>query len=817
MAAKRKKPRASAALREYARKRDFTRTAEPSGKTKPRGKRAGRSREPIFVVQKHAARALHYDFRLELDGVLKSWAVPKGPSLDPRVKRMAIQTEDHPLAYADFEGEIPKGEYGAGQVETWDRGHWEPIGDPRAGLEKGHVGFRLHGDRLRGEFLLTRMRPRPGDRGKTAWLLIKRRDTAARSPARGAAPLPTVELQLATLVKKPPVGPDWVHELKLDGYRILARVDAGEVALLTRNGIDRTRQMPAIAAALARLPLQSALIDGEAVALDASGVSRFARLQDALKSARADVQFYAFDLLFLDGEDLRDAPLIERKKRLRKLLSRLPASSLLHYCDHTDGSGAEFFGEACRIGAEGVISKRGDAPYRAGRGQSWLKSKCGARQEFVVVGFTPASGSRVGLGALLLGFYDDDGALHYCGKVGTGFSDAALSELRGTLAKRERAKPPVSDASSADRDARWVKPDLVAEVSFTEWTRDGKLRHPSFIALRTDKPATAVRAERAGDAVPEKTTKPEKIATKKTTTATKSAGRSDVAGVSLSSPDRVLFPDLGITKRELAEYCETMAERLLPGLVNRPLSLVRCPDGCGKPCFYQKHATESTPARVGRVQIEKGETPYTMVRNLGDVVALVQMSTIELHPWGARADQLERPDLLVMDLDPDPAVPWRRLADTAERVRAMLTELGLVAFLRGTGGKGLHVVAPLLRRSTWPELKAFAHAIALQLVKEAPDQYTAQISKAKRRGKILIDYLRNQRDATAIASYSVRARPGAPVAIPLDWSELEAKKGPPIWSLRDAPARLREPDPWQDFETSRRALTAKARKSVGGA
>jgi bifunctional non-homologous end joining protein LigD len=804
MAARKKPTRPTAALREYARKRDFARTAEPSGKTRGRSTRSKKSESPIFVVQKHAARRLHYDFRLELDGVLKSWAVPKGPSLDPRVKRMAIQTEDHPLAYADFEGSIPAGEYGAGKVVTWDRGHWEPSGDPRAGLAKGHLGFRLHGVKLHGDFLLERMRPRPADRGKTAWLLIKRRDTDARSSMRAAAPPGEVGLQLATLVQKPPVGADWVHELKLDGYRILARVEAGEVALLTRNGIDRTRQMPTLAAALARLSLRSALIDGEAVALDASGVSRFARLQDALKAARSDVHFYAFDLLWQDGEDLRDAPLGERKKRLRNLLSRERASSVVHYSDHTAGSGAEFFAEACRIGAEGVISKRIDAPYRAGRAITWLKSKCSARQEFVVVGFTPARGSRVGLGALLLGVYDDDGALHYCGKVGTGFSDSALSELRAVLAKRERAKPTVSDPSSADREARWVKPDLVAEVSFTEWTRDGRLRHPSFIALRSDKPATAVRAERAGEPMPEKKS-------------TKSVRGSTVAGVILSSPDRVLFPDLGITKRELAVYCETMAERLLPGLVNRPLSLVRCPDGCTKPCFYQKHATVSTPERVGRVQIEKGETPYAMVRNLGDVVALVQIATIELHPWGARADQIERPDLLVMDLDPDPTVPWRRLADTARLLRARLIELGLVPFLRTTGGKGLHVVAPLLRRSSWPELKSFAHALALELVKQAPDQYTAQISKAKRRDKILIDYLRNQRDATAIASYSVRARPGAPVAVPIDWDELDAKKGPPIWSLRDAPKRLREPDPWKEFEASRRALSARARKSVGGA
>jgi bifunctional non-homologous end joining protein LigD len=527
------------------------------------------------------------------------------------------------------------------------------------------------------------------------------------------------------------------------------------------------------------------VLDGEVVVLDAEGRSRFQLLQNALQKQAAKLHYYVFDLLHLEGADLREEPLWSRKQALRELFTRVSRSETLHYCDHIEGDGKAVLAEACRMGAEGIVSKLSAAPYQSGRTRSWLKVKCGMRQEFVIVGFTPPGGSRVGLGALLLGVRDDAGELRYCGKVGTGFSHELLGRLRKQLGALEQAKPAVKDPPRM-KDAHWVKPKLVGEVSFTEWTNDGRIRHPTFLGLRTDKPASAIRVERP--AAP--------------------AERSEVAGVRLSHPDRVYFPDLGITKSELAQYYETMAERAVPAIANRPLSLVRCPDGIEKPCFFQKHVGQGVSDKVGRVVIEKGESPYGVVQDLAGIISLVQFGVIEFHVWGARADRIESPDLLVFDLDPDPSLPWRPLADTARVLRELLKDLGLVAFLRGTGGKGLHVVAPIQRRPSWEVVKSFTHAVATRLVQEAPDRYTTNISKRQRHGKILLDYLRNQRDATAIASYSVRRRPGAPVAMPLDWDELESRTGPPVFGLREAPARLALPDPWKGFEASRRPLTA---------
>jgi bifunctional non-homologous end joining protein LigD len=829
---------ARGALREYGRKRDFGRTPEPRGRAVRKKRAAGLS----FVVQQHAARRLHYDFRLELDGVLKSWAVPKGPSLDSAERRMAVEVEDHPLEYAGFEGVIPKGEYGGGTVVVWDRGTWEPIGDPRAGLAKGKLEFQLAGEKLHGRWHLVRMRARAQDRGKRMWLLIKGRDEATRTGAAaevtaretasvltgrdlaGVAadadrvwssqkgevkppkktqslprkPLPrALEPQLATLVDAPPEGDDWLHELKLDGYRILARVDNGKVRLLTRSGNDWTDTFPSVAAAVARLPAETALLDGEVVVNDAAGRSRFQLLQNALKRGDAPFQYHVFDLLHLDGYDLRAAPLTARKELLEKLVEGASGARNLHFSRHTVGGGAAAFAKACKAGEEGILCKRADAPYVSGRTKTWLKVKCQKRQEFVVVGYTDPRRSRVGIGALLLGTYDAAGALRYAGKVGTGFNQALLGELAARLAKLARKEPPVVDRERAERGAHWVDPILVAEVEFTEWTDDGKVRHPSFVALRSDKAPAAIRRE-----VEEPVVRAQ-------------AERAEVAGVRLSNPDRVYWPDVGVTKSELAQYWETMAERALPGLAGRPLSLVRHPDGVDKKGFFQKHATSALSKQVPRVTINEGEEPYAMVRDLTAIVALVQIGVIEFHPWGSRADAIEKPDLFILDLDPDPAVPWRRLAETALLLRAFLSDLGFVPFLRTTGGKGLHVVVPIVRRNGWEEIKSFTRSLALRLVREAPEHYTAQISKAKRTGKILIDYLRNQRDATAIASYSPRARDGAPVAIPLAWDELDPKgKGPPVWSLREAPSRLAEPDPWADFEASRRPLTKKLRDLV---
>jgi bifunctional non-homologous end joining protein LigD len=798
------------ALEEYRRRRDFRRTGEPRGRAARASRSSGR-----FVVQRHDARRLHYDFRLELDGVLKSWAVPKGPSLVPGERRLAAETEDHPLEYAGFEGEIPAGEYGAGKVAIWDSGRWEAIGDPRAGLAKGSLEFRLAGRKLRGRWHLVRMRSRSARPGRASWLLIKGRDAEKKAaprrkdggtdpralPCAVRAALPrTLPPQLATLVDEAPDGDAWLHELKLDGYRLIACLENGRAKLRTRAGHDWTDRFARVAAALEKLPIRSALFDGEAVVLDARGRSHFQALQQALAGGRGEIDLFLFDVLHLDGWDLRDCRLDLRKEVLRALFDQVPAGSPLRFSDHQTGGGPAFFAEACRSGVEGIVSKRADAPYRSRRSRSWLKVKCTRRQELVVAGFTEPAGSRTGLGALLLAAHDADGALRYAGKVGTGFDAATLADLRARLAPLEREKPAVAGAPRA-RGQHWVEPRLVAEIAFTEWTADGRIRHPSFVGLREDKPAAQVRFERAKpleEAVP----------------APGGSRVAQVAGVRLSTPERVYFPECGVTKLELAQYYERMQARVLPGLEGRPLTLLRCPEGRAGECFYQKRADRSIPPLVPRIVVKKGRAPYAMVEGLPSLVALVQVGVLELHVWGARGDRLDRPDILVVDLDPDPSVPWRRVADTALLLRALFVELGLVPFVRSTGGKGLHVVVPLERRSGWEELKSFAQAVAAQVVRTAPGEYTARMSKAQRHGKIFLDVFRNAPEATAIASWSVRARPGAPVAAPLAWERLAADERP-VLSVRDALATLSEPDPWAEFEASRRPLTSAMRRRVG--
>jgi bifunctional non-homologous end joining protein LigD len=805
-------------------------------------------------VQKHAARRLHYDFRLELDGVLKSWAVPKGPSLVAGARRMAVATEDHPLDYATFEGVIPKGEYGGGTVQLWDHGSWEPLDDPHAALAKGDLSFRLNGSKLRGRWHLVRMRARAADRGRSHWLLIKGRDAEARSesggdvtereprsvttgraleeiardadrvwssdtgerkvkPARSAgagkapgakrAALPArIEFELATLVDAPPTGDEWLHEIKLDGYRLAVRIERGRVQLFTRGGKDWTDTFPRLAEAAAALPVDRAWLDGEAVVFDAEGRTRFQLLQNAQGgTGAAGLQLVVFDLLHLDGSDLRGAPLVERKRLLQELLARAPKRLPLRFGQDVRGRGDAFFREACKRGVEGIVSKRADAPHRAGRTRAWLKVKCLQRQEFVVVGFTEPGGSRVGLGALLVGAHDATGKLRYCGKVGTGFAAAQLAALRARLDALAQDDPPVIDPKRAERGAHWTAPRLVAEIEFTEWTGDGKLRHPVFVGIREDKRPKDVRIE---------TEQPvEEVA------AASPALRTEVAGVRLSHPDRVYWPDVGVTKSELAQYYEAVADRILPGLRDRPLTMLRCPAGVGGERFFQKHAGDTVSSRVARVTVRRGEAPYAMVTDLPSLVSLVQIGVLELHVWGARADRLDRPDLVVFDLDPDPAVPWSRVAGTAKVFRSTLADLGFVPFVRTTGGKGLHVVVPLVRRAGWDEVKRFARSLAELFAAEAPDFYTAVMSKQRREGKIYIDYLRNAPEATAIASWSTRARPGAPIAMPLAWDELDEGAEQPRFVLRDAPARLAARDPWRDFEASRRPLSASILQRVG--
>ncbi|HJQ98756.1 MAG TPA: DNA ligase D, partial [Candidatus Polarisedimenticolaceae bacterium] len=856
-------------LKEYERKRDFKRTPEPRGKTRARRGRLG------YVIQKHDASRLHYDFRLEHDGVLLSWAVPKGPSLDPREKRLAVHVEDHPIDYGGFEGTIPEGEYGGGTVMLWDRGTWEPEGDASKDLAAGKLKFTLHGEKLRGKWMLLRLGGPRNEDGKN-WLLFKEKDEyasatgdvlkslplsvssgrdleeiagkakrvwhsnrvgrsgggsrlarrrqliegdedgeasdgrrkgASKKEAAGAGAKPVmkrrassrsgkasafdpsslegarrgslpvrIEAERATLVSAVPEGDGWIHEIKFDGYRILARVSDGKVRLTSRSGNDWTARFAGVADAVAELPVESAVFDGEVVALAPDGTSRFQLLQNALSGGGAALTYFVFDLLYLDGWDLRDVPLLERKKALAGLLPG-GKSAVVRGSDHVEGRGPEFFQQACRLDLEGVVSKRRDSPYRSGKGRDWVKTKCLKRQEFVIGGWTDPDGARSGFGALLLGVYEGKG-LVYAGRVGTGFGSKLLDELSKRFVKLAAKEPPFVNPPPG-RGLHWLKPELVGEVSFTEWTNEGSLRHPSFQGLREDKPAKDVVRERAEKAPVTKSAgaaKKNAPATGKASTksapATRTApakGRAKArsspavppalpAGFRLTNPDKVLWKDPGVTKAELAAYYLLVADRMLPELAGRPLMIKRCPEGIEGSCFFQKHRNKTTPEAVGGVElVEAGErSTYLEVSDVEGLLSLVQMGATEIHVWGSRAKALEKPDRLVFDLDPDPSVEWPRVVETARLLRSRLEQLGLESFPLLSGGKGLHVVVPVQPRIEWDEAKAFCGAFTQQIVDAAPDQFTATISKAKRRGKILIDWFRNGRGATAIAPWSTR-------------------------------------------------------------
>jgi len=872
-------------LREYRRKRDFKKTPEPTGKVAPRrGKR-----ELLFVIQKHAASRLHYDFRLELDGVLKSWAVPKGPSLDPADKRLAMHVEDHPLEYGTFEGIIPKGEYGGGTVLLWDRGSWQPVGDPHQGYRAGNLKFVLKGEKLRGGWALVRIRGgRGGDDSGRSWLLIKERDAEARSgpsanivelepksvltgrtleeiaaaadrvwhsdreggkktaaplkppaalrpaPARRGrgrrpvsvagvpgvrrAPLPKfVPPQLATLVSQAPSGEAWLHEMKYDGYRILARLDHGRVTLLSRNGRDWTEKFPTIAEAVGHLPAERAMLDGEIAVLQPDGTTSFQALQNFLSgTGRGQLVYMVFDLLHLDGGDLTGAPLEERKAVLERLLaSGNGKSGPVRYSDHVAGDGPDFFTHACRLGLEGVVAKRRDAPYRGTRGADWLKIKCVKQQEVVIGGYTDPEGSRVGIGALLVGVYQD-GRLVYAGKVGTGFDHKTLRELRKRLARLEQKACPFVTCPTGVGQPHWVKPELVAEVSFSEWTADGRMRHPSFQGLREDKPATSVvrelpsRVEEVVEMPAPSTKSTKRKGSASATGASKGPGEVVVAGVRLTHPDRVLYPAQNTTKRDLALFYESIAEWILPHLKDRPTALVRCPEGVAKECFYQKHVGTWAPESLRRVKIREktkvGE--YLIVDSLPALIGLVQLGILEIHTWNSVVAHLERPDRIVFDLDPGPGVPWKRVIEGARLIRERLLELHLESFLKTTGGKGLHVVAPLSPGPTWDEGSDFARALAESIAREDPRGYVAHMAKSARQGKIFIDYLRNARGATSVAAYSTRAKPQAPVSVPLAWDELSPAITSGHYTIATLPRRLAglKADPWARYWTVRQKL-----------
>ncbi len=795
-------------LDEYHRKRDFRRTPEPAGSVAaaPGGR---------FVIQRHAARRLHYDFRLEMDGVLKSWAVPRGPSLDPVEKRLAVHVEDHPLDYATFEGVIPAGEYGAGDVLLWDHGQWTPVGDAEDGYRRGKLKFVLAGQKLRGGWTLARMGGRASEGGKN-WLLLKERDAEARSATDGdilaerpesvAAvafePLPArLAPQLAILAEEAPGGDGWLHEIKYDGYRALCRIEEGRARLFTRSGQDWSERFGPVARACARLPVQSAWLDGEVVVLDADGRTSFEGLQQALGSpaAAGDLRYVVFDLLHLDGADLRAQPLEQRKQRLAALVRRV-ADDTVRYGDHVVGRGEAFLDQARTYGLEGIVSKRRAAPHRDGRHADWRKIRCHERGEFVVGGFTDPAGSRAGFGALLLGVNEGPGPITFVGRVGTGFSDARLGDLHRRLAALEDATTPFVPFPDVPPGTHWVRPELVAEVTFTNWTRDGRLRHPVFVGLRDDKPASEVVRERPR-AIPAPRRADETV---------------ELEGVRLSHPDRALWPEVGVTKLELARYYVAVAGWILPHVAGRPLAVVRGPRGHAGTTFFQKHLAAGMPEAIRSVRLEdeEGVKDHLVIDSAAGLVALVQLDVLEIHAWGARADRVERPDRLVLDLDPDESLPWDAVVGAARAVRLRLDHLGLASFVKTTGGKGLHVVVPLARRHGWVEMKAFARAVSNDLARRLPDAFTVSSAKAARRGKIYLDYLRNGRGATAVAAYSARGRPGAPVSVPLSWRELGGPRGElTVRTVPERLARLRA-DPWAGMATTNQSITSAMRTAL---
>jgi bifunctional non-homologous end joining protein LigD len=792
-------------LSEYRAKRDFSRTPEPQGGA-PTGGRA-------YSMQKHDARRLHYDLRLEHDGALLSWAVTRGPSLKPGEKRLAVRTEDHPLDYLRFEGVIPEG-YGKGTVMLWDEGGWEPLDDPDKALAKGRLRFRLSGARLRGEWTLARMK---GKEKRENWLLMKRRDAAAtdaeptelyaESVATGrtldeiAAEAPTVEggaepafvaPQLATLVERAPSGAGWLHEIKHDGYRVIAVVKSGRARLFTRSGLDWTDRFDGLSAAFEALGPRNAVYDVEVVAAAEAGGSDFSALQAALKSGGA-LTAWAFDLLHLEGEDLTPRPLSERRARLRAVLGE--GGGPIRLSDDVPGDGAAVLEAACRLGAEGVVSKRADAAYSSGRGRLWVKAKCDNRAEAVIGGFRRSDKPGRPFASLLVGTFEQ-GVLIYRGRVGAGFDAAAFAALAAALKPLVRETPPFETLpAEARRDAVWVRPERVAELRYAEITADGAFRHARFLGLREDKAA----AEVAMDAPLHDAAEP----------------AAPAAAPKVSNPDKVLYPDAGLTKADLAAYLHAIAPRMLPYLAGRPLTLVRCPNGRDQ-CFFQKHPGKGAPKAI-RAWRKRGDAePYMTVEDEAGLAAAAQLGALELHVGGARIAEPTRPERLVFDLDPGEDVGFEAVRAAAAEVGDLLRTLGLEPFPLLTGGKGAHVVVPLAPRAEWEEAKAFARAFAYALARAAPDRYLAKMTKARRRGLIFLDWLRNGQGATAIAPFSPRARAGAPVATPLDWRALARAKGGDDWTVRTLPARLKRltRDPWKDYEAARRPLEPGLREAL---
>ncbi|WP_158793020.1 DNA ligase D [Granulicella sp. L60] len=887
----------------YRSMRDFQITGEPSGSVKAKFF----NKQPLpFVIQKHAASHLHYDFRLGWNGVLKSWAVAKGPSYFTGDKRLAVQVEDHPIEYGGFEGIIPQGQYGGGTVMVWDQGTWEPQEghtDVDAGLRAGSLKFVMHGTKMKGKWALIRMGGKAANERKPNWLLIKEHDDFERTDkdkaiteeasnsvvtgrsleeiakqedhvwnskdtAKGKAwyrkenskaggekapadkraravrgvdafasrlkgapkeKLPEfIAPELAMQETKPPSGAGWLHELKLDGYRMEARKDGGRVQLLTRTGLDWTHRMKTIATQLESLPVESAILDGEVVVLAESGTTSFADLQAAFQEGeKKPLTYFVFDLLHLNGHNLRGLPLIERKEILETLLQG--AREYVRFSEHLETSGETIFHKACELHAEGIVSKRSTSKYVSGRGGDWLKLKCIHEQEFVIGGFTLPSNGSHGVGALLLGYYEGK-RLVYAGRTGTGFTQKTHRVLRDQLeALRQETSPFDKAPAEARRGANWVKPQLVAQVNFATWTADNLVRQASFKGLREDKPASEVKREDAGP-TPRGTQRAShavggEIAAKTAPTGTvaKPAAAKvplEKAPVRLTHADKILDAETQLTKQQLADYYWAIAEHMLPHIEGRPLSLVRCPEGSGHPCFYQKHVNHMLPPGIGGVEVPDKKTgeaeEYITLSTAEALAGLAQMGVLEVHPWGSRNDDLEYPDRIIIDLDPDAAIAWPKLAESAGDVRKGLKKLGLESFLKSTGGKGLHVVVPFEPEFDWAVIKQFAHEFVLRMEKAEPGQYLTKMSKAARKDKIFLDYLRNERGATAVAAFSPRARPGAPVSLPLQWGELKLPERTVV-QVADFAAwkgRLAR-DPWKEMLKMKQRITKEMLAQVG--
>ena len=868
-------------LDDYNRMRDFSATSEPAAK-RP-GKKKSKDHALQFCIQKHDASRLHYDFRLELDGALKSWAVPKGPSLDPKVKRLAVHVEDHPIDYATFEGSIPEGHYGAGDVIVWDRGVWIPQEDPAQAYAKGKLKFELQGEKLSGLWNLVRTHM-PGKQEQ--WFLIKHQDSAAKpesdydvvvaapdsvlsdrtilpkkakaaakpkpvkKPASKVAPegrsakltgahkakLPElIKPELATLVEKAPDG-EWSYEIKFDGYRIMARIDHGQVKLFTRNGHDWTHKLPAQAKALTDLDLESAWLDGEMVVANEQGVPDFQALQNAFEEGSSgNILYYLFDMPYLNGVDLREVPVEERRVALATVL-RTHEDPLLRFSDSFGEAPDALLTSACQMQMEGLIGKRLGSPYVSRRSGDWIKLKCKHRQEFVVVGYTDPKGSRSAFGALLLGLHDrDSGKLRYAGKVGTGFNETTLKSIYAQLLPLKAKKPSVANPPSGfdAKGVHWLKPVLLAEIAFAEMTKDGSVRHAVFHGLRDDKPAKDITEERpavvkksaasapaarksATRNPPTKKPAGKKAAAEQASPAPSQAGLA-AGKVRITHPDRVIDASSGTTKMQLAEYYARVAEFILPELKDRPVALVRAPDGIAGELFFQKNAERLAIPGITTLDKDLTGQPVMMINNAEALIGAVQMSTVELHTWNAMSDKLDRPDRFILDLDPDPALPWKSMVEATQLTLSVLDELGLKAFLKTSGGKGIHVVVPLTRKLGWDEVKEFSHAIVSHMAKLLPERFSAVSGPKNRVGRIFIDYLRNGLGATTICAYAVRTREGLPVSVPIFREEVGELKGGNQWNVHNVHERLAEVghEPWANLKKTRQTITADMRRRVG--